>query len=131
MLKIEKLNKKYINSLLKISTKFTTYYNENNMLNYINNVDNYIYVCKKYDKIVGFIHLLNLTFEYEIINIGVDKNYRNIKIGSKLLEFVEDLAIKNKINNIFLEVNENNYSAIKLYEKFNFKIIQERKKEIL
>ena len=78
----------------------------------------------EHDELRGFIHLIKLVDELEIINIVVDKKYRNQGIGSKLLEYV--FSNVDGIKNVFLEVNVNNKNAIKLYEKYDFKLINIR-----
>ncbi|GAU80111.1 GNAT family acetyltransferase YhhY [Fusibacter sp. 3D3] len=56
------------------------------------------------------------------IIIGVDRAYWSIGVGSKLMEalikWAEDIGLKR----LTLEVVEDNIKAIKLYEKYDFKI---------
>lgn len=64
----------------------------------------------------------------EITNIAVLKEYRNKKVGFKLVnQMISDL-IDLDISEIFLEVRENNIGAISLYKKAGFKIIGKREK---
>lgn len=80
------------------------------------------------NKIVGFL-VYDLIYERcEIEYIAINKEYRNRKIGSKLLEYVINDCKLNNIVNITLEVNVNNISAINLYKKFSFKIAAIREK---
>lgn len=111
---INDIGNSYINNFDKL-------YDLNKLLN--DNI-NKIYVYD-YEEILGFIHLTVLNNEIDIINIVVDKQYRNKQIGTKLLKYV--LNIYNK-HTFYLEVSEDNINAIKLYKKFNFKIINKRKK---
>lgn len=57
-----------------------------------------------------------------IISIAVDKNYRQQKVGTKLLARAITILSNLNIEKITLEVNENNKEAIEFYKKFNFKI---------
>lgn len=60
--------------------------------------------------------------------IAVLPNKRNFGIGSKLLgDTVEALKENKNIKNIYLDVVKDNSTAIKLYEKFNFKKVGELK----
>jgi ribosomal protein S18 acetylase RimI-like enzyme len=59
------------------------------------------------------------------IGIYINEEYQNKKIGSLLLKYVLQHEKILKINEIYLSVDKNNLSAIKLYEKNNFKIIEE------
>ena len=117
-----KFDVKYINDIgNSYVNNFEKLYDLNKLLN--DNI-NKIYVYD-YEEILGFIHLTVLNNEIDIINIVVKDTYRNKQIGTKLLKHV--LKIYN--NHIFyLEVSEDNISAIKLYEKFNFKTINKRVK---
>lgn len=76
------------------------------------------------DKLVGFI-VINKCYEViDLLYIVVDKLYRNKSIGSKLMEYMIDTF---NYERIMLEVRCDNIYAIKLYKKYNFKIINIRK----
>lgn len=60
--------------------------------------------------------------EGHIISIAVEKGYRNLKIGSKLLYQAILILSGCEIDKITLEVEEHNESAIKLYKNFGFKV---------
>lgn len=62
----------------------------------------------------------------EIDYIYVCDNYRKRGYASKLLEFVINKV--NTLDNITLEVNVTNIKAIRLYEKYGFKIATKREK---
>ena len=64
---------------------------------------------------------------YELETIVVNPQYRNKKIATKLLEYFINYCTK-KEDIILLEVAVNNDNAIRLYEKFNFEIINNRRK---
>lgn len=83
----------------------------------------FIYVYEKDNIIVGFIHIIELEDDIEIINIVVRTDYRNQNIGSELINYIIQ-----KKKNITLEVAIDNKEALSLYEKYNFKIIRIRKK---
>ncbi len=95
-----------------------------NINEYISNKNKKIFVFLIEKKIVGFIIVHVLIGEIEIIDIVTDINYRRQKIASSLLTYI----FKRYNKNIFLEVNVNNKDAISLYKKYNFRIINERKK---
>ena len=96
----------------------------------VNNIEELI----KDNKIIGFydndILVGFLIYEqvYEIIDllyIVVEPIYRRKSIGTKLLNYLID---NKEFEKIMLEVRCDNSSAIKLYKKFNFKIINIREK---
>lgn len=57
-----------------------------------------------------------------IISIAVDKNYRRLGAGSKLLLRAISILSLLDISAIYLEVNENNDGAVEFYKRFDFKI---------
>ncbi len=83
-------------------------------------------VAKKGNVIVGFAGIIDTYDQMEITNIVVKKEERNKGIGDILLK--ELIKLSKKRNALYLEVNENNITAIKLYEKNGFKKCGLRKK---
>lgn len=73
--------------------------------------------------VIGYVMFwIKYEFNGHIISIAVDKDYRNLGAGTKLLvKAISILSLLN-IDTIYLEVNENNNSAIEFYKKFNFQI---------
>jgi len=101
----------------------------NNNFDKVNNIENIINkkeIIGYYDNnsLVGFL-VFNKNYEVlDLIYIVVEPIYRNKGIGSKLVEYL----IKNlDFERILLEVRCDNVNAIKLYKKYNFKIINIRK----
>ncbi len=72
----------------------------------------------------GFKHIIN---EADIMNIVVKKDYRKRGIGKCLLENLISYAKDLQIDILNLEVNENNITAISLYNKLGFKNVGIRK----
>ena len=66
--------------------------------------------------------------EADIMNIVVKKDFRHHGIGSLLLENLINYSKNINLKTITLEVNENNLSAIRLYDKFSFDKLGIRKK---
>lgn len=73
------------------------------------------------NKILGYITYLDIYDRFEISNIYVLREFRGNGIASKMLQFVIYEGLNKKINNITLEVNSKNTSAIALYHKYGFK----------
>jgi ribosomal-protein-alanine N-acetyltransferase len=73
--------------------------------------------------VIGYV-IFWIKYENQghIISIAVDKNYRRQKAGTHLL--VKAISILSLLNldTIYLEVNENNVSAVEFYKTFSFKI---------
>ena len=84
--------------------------------------DNSYVIVAKVDEnvIVGFAGLKVILDEADIMNIVVKKDFRHNGIGSFLLENLINYSKDLNLKTITLEVNENNLSAIRLYDKFSF-----------
>ena len=83
--------------------------------------NSYVIVAKVYENtIVGFAGLKVILDEADIMNIVVKKDFRHNGIGSILLENLINHSKDLNLKTITLEVNENNLSAIRLYDKFSF-----------
>ncbi len=77
-------------------------------------------VAKKNENIVGFAGCMINFAEMEIMNLVTKKSERGNGIGNLLLEKLIEIAKNNEIEEIFLEVNQTNEIARKLYEKAEF-----------
>ena len=75
-----------------------------------------ILILKENDEIVAYIYYSDIYERAEINQIEVNKIHRNCGKGNFLLNYMINLLKKN----ITLEVKEDNYSSIKLYEKNKF-----------
>ena len=92
----------------------------NNIEEIINNNE----IIGYYDnnKLVGYLIYKKIYEVIDLLYVVVDPKYRRKGIGSILLESLFKLDYER----IMLEVNVANKSAIKLYKKYNFKIINIR-----
>ena len=54
--------------------------------------------------------------------IAIDESYRGKGYGTKLMEFLKDLGRKENCTDLYLNVNEENKQAMKLYEKLGMKV---------
>lgn len=77
--------------------------------------------------IAGFVIIIkDRNDRANIINFLINPKYQNHGIGTVLLKkTIEEIKMIREIKNIVLNVNVNNYNAIKLYEKYDFKIMKE------
>lgn len=83
-------------------------------------------ICEELDVITGFSIVSILAGEAHIMNICVDPAVQKQGVGSKLLEYMIELATP-KAETIFLEVRPSNLAAISLYKKRGFNEIGVRK----
>ena len=86
----------------------------------------YVYVLN--NEIIAFISYRILYERAELDYIFVKKNERKKGIASMLIQEMINNCELNNVETIDLEVNSLNENAIKLYQKFNFKVIGKRDK---
>ena len=90
--------------------------------------ENYLYfISVKNNEILGFAGFKKICDEAEIMNIVIRKSARGLGIGSLLLEYLLSEAHNIGVNVVHLEVDSNNFIAIRLYEKFGFRRVGFRK----
>lgn len=107
---------------------FSTPWSEKSILSSINNDNTYFVIAKeKNQNIIGYAGLYFSQKESYIYNIAVKKDFQKLGVGTKLVNSLIDFCIKNSMEFLSLEVRKSNTSAIKLYQKMNFKILGLRK----
>ena len=109
----------------KVEDDYEKKWTKKDFYSFISNQDN-IFILS-HPKPVGYLKARVTRDGVEIISILVDKRYRKAGIGKSLLDRLLNIALKKKIQNIFLEVSLENQIAINLYEKFNFIKVGKRK----
>lgn len=76
--------------------------------------------------LIGFSVIYNTKFTTDLLTIGVDPDYQGKKLGSLLLRDSLLAALKNEVQECFLEVRVSNIVAQNLYKKYGFKIVGTR-----
>ena len=74
----------------------------------------------------GFIILSAAADQAEILTIATDPSHRRRGIARSLLEIAETELVDNGVDTLFLEVAEDNKSAIKFYKSAGFEPIGRR-----
>ena len=97
--------------------------NINNLHQQLNDNVNEYYVYEEQGQVLGFISILVLNQEIEIIYLVVAEDKRNLGIATALINY---LFTKYQGRSFLLEVNENNQQALSLYQTVGFKIINKR-----
>ena len=112
----------------KLDDDFDNFWTHNILESELKSKNSYFIVATIDDKIVGFAGLKIVLDQSDVMNIVVRKDQRQNGIGSIMLEYLIEYSKSLNLKTITLEVNENNLSAIRLYNKFNFDHIGIRKK---
>ena len=120
---ISKLTKEGVQEVIQLGTMLNPNFSK---LFHIENLNpnETIYIYKENNINKGFIHIQNGLDIIDLLNIIVKPEYQNQGIGSVLLKYIIDNKQDKKI---MLEVRSKNINAIKLYQKYDFKIINIRK----
>ena len=85
-------------------------------------------VAKLNNEIVGFCGIKVVLDSADIMNIVVKKDFRNLGIGTALLNEIITLCLSLNLSSITLEVRKDNEYAISLYKNFGFETLGVRKK---
>ncbi|MFZ3229376.1 MAG: GNAT family N-acetyltransferase [Pseudobdellovibrio sp.] len=100
-------------------------WNEANALDEINSAESL--VVKSADKIISFVTYRNYVDRIEISAIGTSGHHSKSGFAKAVLSQLKENAAQRKLP-IWLEVHENNDSAVNLYLKNGFVVINTRKR---
>ena len=103
-----------------LESDFDDFWSPNILENELLGENRNYFVAKKENVTIGFVGVMLNFPEMEIMNIVIKKSERRKGIGKLLLNKIIEFAKQNNYERIFLEVNENNFPAIKMYENFYF-----------
>lgn len=120
---ISKLTKEEVQEVVQLGTMLNPNFSKLFHIENLNSNET-IYLYKENNINKGFIHIQNGLDIIDLLNIIVKPEYQNQGIGSVLLKYIIDNKQDKKI---MLEVRSKNINAIKLYQKYDFKIINIRK----
>lgn len=127
-----KISKLYLYDIKKIKDKFYSDFSSTWDLELfkteLKNKNSKYIAYKKDGILLGFAGILKQYDEGHIMTINVDKNYRKHGIGSILLEKLILIAKKEDLKVVTLEVRSSNYEAQKLYKKYSFEVVRDKKK---
>ena len=125
---IKEINKENYDLIEKVEDEFPSFFSKTKILDDLDKnpfTKYFIYIEKS--NIIGVVNYFDLIDRFELSYIEVKEEYRNNKIGSRLIEYLIDLGKQKGITNITLEVRKNNDNALKLYEKYGFVVVATRK----
>lgn len=78
------------------------------------------------NQIVGYGILSALVREAHILNLCLDKNFRRLGLGRRMLEHLMMLALHKNVQDVFLEVRPSNVAALTLYHNYGFEQVGRR-----
>ena len=127
-IKIEKMTLNDLENIQNILiSDFDDFWNYNILKDELESENSIYIVAKSNNEIIGFAGIKILLDEADIMNIVTKKIYRNQGIGTLLLTNLISISKNLNLHSLSLEVNEENKTAIHLYENLGFKNIGIRK----
>lgn len=76
-------------------------------------------------KVVGYVVVWILYDEGTIMTLAVDRSMWGKGIGKELMRFLLNF-LRGKVKKVLLDVRKSNVRAIRLYQRFGFRIVGER-----
>ena len=110
-----------------LATDFDDFWTYNILKDELDSDNSKYIVATSNSEIVGFAGIKIAGDQADVMNIVTKKTYRRKGIGTLLLNSLISICKDLNLTSIFLEVNQNNYPAIILYESIGFKKIGIRK----
>ena len=87
-----------------------------------------VYVIKIKKEPIGYIALSNKNKETELDNMGIRKKFQGKGFSKLLMNKAINIANKNKSKEIYLNVWAKNFTALSLYNRYGFYVIDIKKK---
>lgn len=126
-MEILQLTKDNMNLIKDNYTNFSNDWNINIFSDEINSTNSKYYVFKEKDIVIGFAGFKQILDSVEIMNIVINRNFRNKGYGTIIFKELIKIIKNYNFKKAFLEVNENNLPAIKIYKQSGFNEISIRK----
>jgi ribosomal-protein-alanine N-acetyltransferase len=97
-------------------------------LSFLDSRNTPVYIaCDAKRRIAGFALIRSVADEAELLTIAVEPRWRGKGVGRALMDAVFADLMLSPARRMFLEVDEQNHAAIRLYEKLGFSTISSRK----
>jgi len=133
-MKIRKATKKDIPAIVRMmnssenlagSKEIVEIWNKLDILDFLSHRLYQIFVCEIDKKVVGvsiieFHKIVNRSYIYYYVLV-IDSAYRGKGIGSKMMDYIENLAKKNRVKLIWALAEENNKVMKKIFAKRGYK----------
>ncbi len=106
---------------------FSDFYSFESCVQELENCAKTYYYAQENNKIIGYVGIMQVFGEAEILRIAVNKEHRNKGVAQVLFNFIIEKLKQKNIKNLFLEVSDKNLPAQNFYKKNDFKEIYTRK----
>lgn len=128
-MQIVKMEHHHLNDILKVEAEcFSDPWTEQMFKEELSGKFAHYYVAEEDSHAVGYMGMWALSGEGHITNVAVGKDYRRRGFARALIEHFIDIAKKENLEFMTLEVRASNEPAIALYRSFGFRDVGIRKK---
>ena len=119
---IRQMTKSDLDGVLAIEqVSYSTPWSREHFLQEMHLHTSFPYVALLDKMVIGYLCLMSLFEEAQILNIAVAPQQRGRGVARMLMELAVSAACERGAEVLLLEVRESNAAAIKLYEDFGFK----------
>lgn len=118
----------YKDILLVENECFVSPWTENMFVDEFNQNDRMYFQAKVKNEVVGYIGASDNGEEINILKLAVIPRFRSLSIGQKLVETIIKIKNEKGYKNLFLEVDDKNEKAIRLYKRCGFDVVSTRKR---
>ena len=128
-MQIVKMEPHHINDILEVEREcFSDPWSETMFLEEISGKFARYYVAVVDNKAIGYMGMWSLSGEGHITNVAISENQRKKGYAKALIAHFTEIAQKENLEFMTLEVRASNTPAINLYESFGFVQVGVRKK---
>lgn len=128
-MQIVKMEHRHLPDILQVEAEcFSSPWSEQMFISEISGKFSHYYVIEEDSRAVGYMGMWSLSGEGHITNVAVGKNYRRRGFARALISYFIEIAKKENLEFMTLEVRASNTPAITLYESFGFTQVGVRKK---
>ncbi|MEW8050459.1 MAG: GNAT family N-acetyltransferase [Candidatus Thiodiazotropha sp.] len=83
-----------------------------------------VVVARSGASLAGFGIMTYYEYQANLDLLAVKRNFRRMKIGSEIVEWLEKVALTSGAFNVFVQVRKQNGVAIKFYEVLGYSVIE-------
>ena len=129
-LEFYRAKKEDVSSIVKLESQDDEWdlpWTKNCVLQSFDNPNFEAYILKNKKEPLGFVSVMKLVDEVEILRVVVLKQARLLGLGQKMIMQLKEIFRQNNFKSILLEVNSQNFPAFSLYQKLGFIKVGQRK----
>ena len=127
MLFIKQINEKDVDLCYELDSNTIALWSKNQWANEFKKDGIVVFGLLLLDEVIGICAFQVILDEAQINYFVINKKFRERGFGSRLMFYLVERCKKLNLNKILLEVSQNNITAEKFYNRFNFSTVGIRK----